>query len=210
MVNARVTPPAPRLGKPCSRTGCNRLLGALTAVVLFAGLAGLLWEYGFGVDPATATRLHRMHLGVAAAFLVLKLLKIVAAPERLAYLRSHWLDYTLIFVLGVQFVVYLMLQRTPEFRFLRETGQLGALTVVYLAVLQLGLVAAFVAQWRWGRLDPKPLSGTDWLLAALLAILGLSTLLAGDLAALAKLHHSEGFKLIQLLRGDLDWIVIER
>ena len=38
----------------------------------------------------------------------------------------------------------------------------------------------------------------------------LSTLLAGDLAALAKLHHSEGFKLIQLLRGDLDWIVIER
>lgn len=143
MADARSTPPTPRRGMLCSRTGCSRLLSALTAVVLFAGLAGLLWEYGFGVDPATATRLHRLHLGVAAAFLVLKLLRIAVAPERVAYLRSHWLDYTLIFVLGVQFVVYLMLQRTPEFRFLRETGQLGALAVVYLAVLQLGLVAAF-------------------------------------------------------------------
>lgn len=125
------------------RRSLDRLLQGLTALVLLAGVAGLVWEYGYGVSAAGAPRFHRLHLWVVLLFILVKGLRILTAAAPRQYLRSRWLDYTLIFVLGVQFAVYAGLQRTPEFRFLRETGQLGTLAVIYLAVLQIGLLAAF-------------------------------------------------------------------
>src|SRR3972149_2193268 len=55
----------------------------------------------------------------------------------------------------------------------------GPLPLTLDRVVLVGLVAAFVAQWRWGRLEPKRFSGSDWLLATLLVILTASMLLAG-------------------------------
>ncbi len=57
--------------------------------------------------------------------------------------------------------------------------RLGPLPLTLDRITLMVLIAAFVAQWRWGRIEPKPLTGSDWLLAGLLVILGLSTLLAG-------------------------------
>jgi O-antigen ligase len=55
----------------------------------------------------------------------------------------------------------------------------GPLPLTLDRLVLMGLVGAFVLQWRWGRLDSKPLSGSDWLLAALLVILTGSLLTAG-------------------------------
>ncbi len=65
----------------------------------------------------------------------------------------------------------------------------GPLPLTLDRVVLVGLVAAFVAQWRWGRLDAKPLSGSDWLLAVLLLVLTTSMLLAGT----PKVRAAEGF-----------------
>jgi O-antigen ligase len=65
----------------------------------------------------------------------------------------------------------------------------GPLPLTLDRVVLVGLVAAFAAQWRWGRLESKPLSGSDWLLASLLVILTASTILAGT----PEVRAAEGF-----------------
>ena len=47
-------------------------------------------------------------------------------------------------------------------------------------VLLVGLLAAFVVQWRFGGFTIRPLTGSDWMLAAMLAILTVSTIFSGQ------------------------------
>jgi O-antigen ligase len=68
-------------------------------------------------------------------------------------------------------------------------AHVGPLPLTLDRLVLVGLVAAFVAQWRWGRLESKPLSGADWILALLLLVLSLSMLLAGK----PEVHAAEGF-----------------
>jgi hypothetical protein len=56
---------------------------------------------------------------------------------------------------------------------------IGPLPVTLDRVALVGLAAAFVAQWRWGKFGAKPLVGSDWFILCLLAVLGASTILAG-------------------------------
>jgi O-antigen ligase len=56
---------------------------------------------------------------------------------------------------------------------------LGPLPLTLDRVMLVGLLAAFVAQCRWGRIHLRPLTGSDWLLAAFLAVLTISTLSSG-------------------------------
>ena len=58
--------------------------------------------------------------------------------------------------------------------------RLGPLPLTLDRLLLVGLLAAFVAQWRWGRIEAKPWTGCDWLLAVLLAVLTASTLVSGQ------------------------------
>lgn len=56
---------------------------------------------------------------------------------------------------------------------------IGPLPLTLDRILLVGLCAAFALQWRWGRLEFKPLAGSDCLLFLLLAILTISLLTAG-------------------------------
>ena len=58
-------------------------------------------------------------------------------------------------------------------------AKIGPLTVTLDRVLLVGVFAAFVVQWRTGRLEKKPLCGCDWLLFALLGVLTASALTSG-------------------------------
>lgn len=88
-------------------------------------------------------------------------------------------------------------------------AHVGPLPLTLDRILLMGLVAVLVAQWRWGRLDPKPLSGSDWLLAVLLVILGASTLLAGRPDVQAAEGFSPMWRLVMsfVVPAMLYWIV---
>jgi O-antigen ligase len=58
-------------------------------------------------------------------------------------------------------------------------ARVGPLPLTLDRLLLVGLGAAFVAQWRWGHIERKPMTGVDWLLAAMLAVLTASAILAG-------------------------------
>jgi O-antigen ligase len=88
-------------------------------------------------------------------------------------------------------------------------AHVGPLPFTLDRVLLVGLVAALVAQWRWSRLEPKPLAGADWLLAALLVILGVSALLAGQPDVRAAEGFSPMWRLVMsfVVPAVLYWIV---
>jgi O-antigen ligase len=87
----------------------------------------------------------------------------------------------------------------------------GPLPLTLDRVVLVGLGAAFVAQWRWGQLERKPLSGSDWLLAVLLVILTASTLLAGTPDVRAPDAFSPMWRLVMsfLVPAVLYWIARE-
>lgn len=55
-------------------------------------------------------------------------------------------------------------------------ARLGPVPLTLDRILLMGLVGAFVAQWRWKKLDPKPIAGVDWLVVTLLAVLTVSAI----------------------------------
>src|SRR5262245_23778591 len=57
--------------------------------------------------------------------------------------------------------------------------KLGPVPVTLDRAVLIGLLAAFVAQWRWGRFEKKPITGTDLLLFGLLGLLTASLLMSG-------------------------------
>jgi O-antigen ligase len=58
-------------------------------------------------------------------------------------------------------------------------AKIGPVTLTLDRALLVGVIAAFVVQWRSARIESKPLTGCDWMLAALLGILTLSALTSG-------------------------------
>lgn len=58
-------------------------------------------------------------------------------------------------------------------------AHVGPLPLTLDRLVIVGLLAAFVVQWRLGQLAPRPLTGCDWLLAALLTLLAASAIVAG-------------------------------
>jgi O-antigen ligase len=56
-------------------------------------------------------------------------------------------------------------------------GRLGPIPLTLDRIVIVGLVAAFGAQWRWHKLDPKPLALTDWAVGLLLLVFAASTVL---------------------------------
>ena len=91
-------------------------------------------------------------------------------------------------------------------------AHVGPLPLTLDRIVLVGLVAAFIAQWRWGRLEPKPFSGSDWLLAVLLVILGTSALLAGQPEVRAIDGFSPTWRLVMsfVVPAVLYWIVRQR
>jgi O-antigen ligase len=90
-------------------------------------------------------------------------------------------------------------------------ARVGPLPLTLDRVLLVGLVAAFVAQWRWGILQSKPLTGGDWLVAALITVLAASAMLAGtpDVAATQALSPLWRMVMSFIVPAGLYWIARE-
>src|ERR1700704_537340 len=59
-------------------------------------------------------------------------------------------------------------------------AKLGPIPITLDRVLLIGLVSAFAYQWRYGGLHIRPWTGSDWMLAAMLAVFTVSALLSGQ------------------------------
>jgi N-acetylglucosaminyldiphosphoundecaprenol N-acetyl-beta-D-mannosaminyltransferase len=60
------------------------------------------------------------------------------------------------------------------------SAKLGPIPITLDRVVLIGLVVAFAYQWRYGRLNIRPCTGSDWMLAAMLTVFTVSALLSGQ------------------------------
>lgn len=87
----------------------------------------------------------------------------------------------------------------------------GPLPLTLDRLVLIGLIGAFVLQWRWGQIHSKPLCGADWLLAALLVILAASLATAGTPDVRPVDSFSPTWRLVMsfVVPGIMYWIVRE-
>src|SRR5262249_33649333 len=88
-------------------------------------------------------------------------------------------------------------------------AKIGPVTLTLDRLLLFGVIAAFAVQWRSKSIEPKRLTGCDWMLAALLAILTLSALTSGTPEVVAPDGGTALWRLTMsfLVPAGLYWIV---
>lgn len=116
-------------------TALRRIETAMLAIG-GAAVAALVAEYGFGVPAGTVTRLHAAELAAVYVFCALQALKLVFVSRPGRYLRLHWFEFALVFVILFQLAALAGLERTPEYRYLSEHGSPAPLAAAGLVLAQ--------------------------------------------------------------------------
>lgn len=121
-----------------SANGARRLSGLDVAMIVAAlvALGALIAEHGFLPGPRWIDLLRPLQVACVVAFAGLQLVKLVAAEHPGEYFARHRFDFTLLFALGVQTVVYFGLAHTPEARWLERHDMPSPLWAFYTAILQ--------------------------------------------------------------------------
>lgn len=101
-----------------------------------AAAAALVVEYGVGVSPQLAARLHTYQLAAAWLFCVLQALKLAFVRRPGHYLSRRWLDFVLVSALAFQLLSARALEATPEFEYLLRHGAPAPLAATSLALVQ--------------------------------------------------------------------------
>lgn len=172
-------------GDPVSAPGTGRRNAALRRLELAmlaiggAALAGLVAEYGFGVTAGTAVRLHAGELAGVYLFCFLQALKLAFVPKPGRYLRLHWFEFALVFIILFQLAALAGLERTPEYRYLSQHGSpaplaAAGLVIVQVYFLMVGLLRSTMLQTLLLRLRLQP--------AATMAVSFAALILLGTLA----------------------------
>lgn len=123
-----------------------RRLDAGMGIAAAVALAAVIGEYGFLPSPAAVDRLRLAAFASIVAFGLLQAAKLFVVGNPLAYLRTHRLDFALLFVLAVQGVAFAGLADSPEARWLSAHGRPSPLLPFYVAVLQGYAVAVVLAR----------------------------------------------------------------
>ena len=125
--------------------GLRRLDAGMAAAATLA-LVSLVVEYGLPARPIPLDALRIVDLLCVLAFAGCQLAKVVVAAEPLAYLRTHRLDFVLLFVLAVATTLALGLRDTPEYAYLQREGALSPLWAFYVVILQAYLFVVVVSR----------------------------------------------------------------
>ncbi len=118
-----------------------RVLDRVMATSALATLLTLVFRYGLGLGAE-----HDRWVALADAVLVLvfagaQAAKLTVVPDPRVYLRSHRLDFALLFVLVLQIAAYAGLRSTGEFRWLERHGAPNPLWPILVASVQVYMVA---------------------------------------------------------------------
>lgn len=147
------------------------------AVAAVAGMAGLVLEHGFLVEPATVRMLHVLQLSILGLFVLHRITRVLLDADPLRALRRYALDFALIGLLGLSFLFLLNVVDTPFARTLTETFRIGDVAYLYALLAQGYLVASLLlsgvrASSRLADLNIRP---ALLLLLSFIAVIALGT-----------------------------------
>jgi potassium uptake TrkH family protein len=82
----------------------DRLLGRLLIVAAFLAAASLVAQYGFFLPEKYLGYLIDLDIAIITFFIAENFLRLAISREKLAYIRSHWLDFTFIALFSAQII----------------------------------------------------------------------------------------------------------
>lgn len=88
------------------------------AIPALTGLAAAIVVYGFLVRTPWDDALRGVQFACVAAFALLQLSKLFFVASPAEYLRTHWIDFSMLVVFASQLFVHLGLRETPEAEYL--------------------------------------------------------------------------------------------
>lgn len=133
-----------------------RIISALMFFIGSAAIAGLIYEYGFGMPDGWHEAAHTYEFTGAYIFCFLQLIKLLVVEHPVRYLRKHWLQFTLVLLMLFQLAAGVGIRASPEYKYLEMHYRQVPLTSISLAFVQLYfIVAAFVGSAAFHRLLAK-------------------------------------------------------
>ena len=118
-----------------------RILDRVMATSALATLGTLLVRYGLRVGESYDAVIAVLDAVAVLIFAASQAAKLTVVPDPRAYLRSHRLDFILLFVLIIQLAAYAGLQSTPELRWLHRHDMPSPLWPLMVASVQVYMVA---------------------------------------------------------------------
>jgi len=82
----------------------SKIIIAITAIV---GLASVILEYGFRLDREEIVILHYISITVVFVFVAYVTFQFIIAPQKSAFLRSHFIESIFVLLMFIEFVFYL-------------------------------------------------------------------------------------------------------
>jgi len=121
-------------------------INAAMAVPALTGLGAAVLVYGLLVGPPWDGWLTGLQFLCVVAFVLLQLSKLLVAGRPLDYLRTRWLDFSMLAVLASQVFVYLGLSDTPEAAYLAARDVPDPTWALLVAVVQFYFLAIVAAR----------------------------------------------------------------
>ena len=121
-----------------------RRIDAAMAVAALTALAALVAEHGFRPAAAVVGALHAVNAICAVLFAGLQAAKLLAVTSAARDLRTHRLDFVLLFLALARSPFTSACARPTEFRYFESRGLLSPLSPLYVGALQAYLAAIVV------------------------------------------------------------------
>lgn len=114
----------------------TRRLDLMMAIAAVIGLGSLIAEHGFYLDEQMAYIVRRVDLAVVLVFVVHRAGKAVLAPDLVAHVRTHKLDFALVGLILLSVLVLANLMGSVVIRGLMEALQVRSVARIYVAIAQ--------------------------------------------------------------------------
>ncbi|MFH1312285.1 MAG: potassium transporter TrkG [Candidatus Eisenbacteria bacterium] len=124
------------------REATDRLLGRLLIVAAVLAGASLVARYGFYLPQVYIGYLNGLDVGIISFFIAENFLRLLISREKLAYLRSHWLDFTFIGLFSAQIISLRFFSESEMVAIFLARLSIVSLTKAYIVAVQVYIGAA--------------------------------------------------------------------
>jgi potassium uptake TrkH family protein len=157
----------------------DRLLGRMLIVAAILAAASLVAQYGFYLPQKHLGYLIDLDVAIIVFFIAENILRLAISRERLAYLRSHWLDFAFIALFSFQIVALRFFAESEIVSSFLAKLNIRSLTKAYIIAVQLYIGAVLFtktidANRSIARLN---LSAPQLVILSFAAAIGVGTLL---------------------------------
>lgn len=123
-----------------------KLLDILFIFIAVLAIVSLAAEYGFYLSPKVQSVLHGTDVIIVWYFVVYAIAKLLLVYDRRAYLKNHWFNYLVVFLVFLETIFFIRLLGFSLFRSFFRGRELIQLTKFYIIGFQISIILSVISQ----------------------------------------------------------------